>query len=146
MQLTPRASAQIPMRISTAYCGKQQEYSYHKAPLIGKQKSRNILTAYCIWAESVFKRKADLIYQFFLPGRDNVRWVQRNRVEMVGLIDPELVAGAINIITLTYRKIGTKKSVEFQVVGKFASFCFKKACGFSLLCAAMCKRGIGGRK
>lgn len=50
---------------------------------------------------SVLHHAPNSINQSPLPGRNNVGWIQRDGVKLVGLIDTELVAGALNIITLT---------------------------------------------
>ena len=50
--------------------------------------------------QSVLQGETYSINQMVLPVGNNVSRVQRNRVELVGLIDTELVAGALDVIPI----------------------------------------------
>ena len=48
--------------------------------------------------QSILQRGSDSIKQSSLPGRNDVGWIQWDGIELVGLVNPELMAGALDVI------------------------------------------------
>ncbi|OGV70470.1 MAG: hypothetical protein A2283_19185 [Lentisphaerae bacterium RIFOXYA12_FULL_48_11] len=75
-------------------------------------------------SQSIFQGETNSINQIVLPARNDVGWIQGNGIKLVGLIDLEFVAGALNILRLAvYAKVLDERATLQCKIG-IPDFCF----------------------